>query len=61
MLKGIVTFEVEITKLEGKFKLSQNKTVNEQKNIADSIHSEKELSGFMKKQIPNNKKPDSKK
>lgn len=33
MIKGIVAFKVEVTKLEGKYKLSQNKTINEQHNI----------------------------
>ena len=33
MIKGIVAFEIEITRLEGKFKLSQNKTKKEQQNI----------------------------
>lgn len=37
MLKAIVAFEIEVTKLEGKFKLSQNKTKNEQQNIVDSL------------------------
>ncbi|MDF2438036.1 MAG: FMN-binding negative transcriptional regulator [Bacteroidota bacterium] len=37
MLKAIVAFEIEVTKLEGKFKLSQNKTKNEQKNIIESL------------------------
>jgi transcriptional regulator len=33
MVKGIVAFEVEVLKLEGKYKLSQNKTKTEQQNI----------------------------
>lgn len=37
MLKAIVAFEIEVTKLEGKFKLSQNKTKNEQQNIINSF------------------------
>nr|MDQ3049149.1 FMN-binding negative transcriptional regulator [Bacteroidota bacterium] len=37
MLKAIVSFEIEVTKLEGKFKLSQNKTKNEQQNIIRSF------------------------
>ena len=37
MVKGIVTFEIEITKLEGKFKLSQNKTKNEQQTIISAF------------------------
>jgi transcriptional regulator len=37
MIKGIVAFEIEITKLEGKFKLSQNKTKNEQQTIISAF------------------------
>lgn len=33
MIKGIIAFEIEISRLEGKFKLSQNKTKIEQQNI----------------------------
>ena len=37
MLKAIVAFEIEVTKLEGKYKLSQNKTKNEQQNIISAF------------------------
>lgn len=37
MLKGIVAFEIKISKLQGKTKLSQNKTKNEQKAIINSF------------------------
>lgn len=37
LLKGIVGFEIRVTKLEGKFKLSQNKTENERDKVADSL------------------------
>ncbi|WP_309571305.1 FMN-binding negative transcriptional regulator [Deinococcus sp.] len=33
MLAGVVTFEVQITRLEGKFKLSQNKTTQDRANV----------------------------
>jgi transcriptional regulator len=33
MMHGIVGFEIEINRLEGKFKLSQNRTAIEQENI----------------------------
>jgi len=33
MRKAIVTFEIEITRLEGKFKLSQNKTKSERETV----------------------------
>jgi transcriptional regulator len=56
MLKGIVSFEIEVTKLEGKFKLSQNKTRNEQQNIITSLGNshdslEQEISSEMKKKL----------
>jgi transcriptional regulator len=37
MLKGIVSFEITVTKLEGKYKLSQNKTDKERERIVDSF------------------------
>lgn len=50
MLRGIVAFSVEVINLDGKFKLSQNKTRNEQKKIADSL-SEPELKSRMNQNI----------
>lgn len=54
MLKGIVAFEINVTKLQGKFKLSQNKTETEKKNIINSLSlskdaTTKELAEEMKK------------
>jgi transcriptional regulator len=54
MLKEIMAFEIEVTRLEGKFKLSQNKNKNERQNIIDSFEksndtSENSLSTEMKK------------
>jgi transcriptional regulator len=37
MSKGIVAFEVVVTDLQAKKKLSQNKTVSEQNNIINSL------------------------
>lgn len=37
MLSHIVGFEIAVTKLEAKFKLSQNRTRNEQQHIIDSL------------------------
>ncbi|MBA3971061.1 MAG: FMN-binding negative transcriptional regulator [Bacteroidetes bacterium] len=56
MLKAIVAFEIEVTELAGKFKLSQNKTKNEQLHIIDSLgksddSAEKEISKEMKKKL----------
>jgi transcriptional regulator len=48
MMKGIVAFEIEVTNLEGKFKLSQNKTKAEQEKIAQAPGTS-ELSSYMKK------------
>lgn len=53
MIKGIIAFEIEVTKLEGKFKLSQNKTAAEQERIAASLSgAHAELSEQMKKNSP---------
>ena len=51
MMKGIVAFEIEVTDLEGKFKLSQNKTASEQKKISDAPGMPEELASHMKKNI----------
>jgi transcriptional regulator len=53
-LKGIVAFEIKVKRLEGKFKLSQNKTPEERERIIDSLKSQTEsvksdLTKFMKK------------
>jgi len=37
MLSHIVGFEITVTKLEAKFKLSQNRTKNEQQHVIDSL------------------------
>ena len=37
MLSHIVGFEIAVTRLEGKFKLSQNRTKEEQQNIIESL------------------------
>jgi transcriptional regulator len=37
MLRQIVGFEIEVTKLEGKFKLSQNRTRDDQENVIASL------------------------
>ncbi len=37
MMRGIVGFEIEITRLEGKFKLSQNRTENERENVIAAL------------------------
>lgn len=42
MLKGITGFEIEVTKLYGKEKLSQNKTENEQRNISEALEKNKD-------------------
>jgi transcriptional regulator len=37
MMKGIVAFEIELTKLEGKFKLSQNRAEGDQQNVVKAL------------------------
>jgi transcriptional regulator len=37
MMRGIVGFEIEITRLEGKFKLSQNRTESERENVIAAL------------------------
>lgn len=37
MLKGIVAFEIAVTRLEGKFKLSQNRPVDDQARVAAAL------------------------
>lgn len=37
MMKGIVGFEMTITRLQGKYKLSQNRSLTEQHNVAHSL------------------------
>ncbi len=37
MMNGIIGFEMPVTRLEGKFKLSQNRSQADQKNVADSL------------------------
>lgn len=39
-VKGIVPFEITVTRLEGKYKLSQNRAHDEQERIAQSLSSE---------------------
>jgi transcriptional regulator len=56
MLKGIVSFEIEVTKLEGKFKLSQNKKKTERENIIHSFETNgdeaaREIAKEMKKLV----------
>lgn len=53
MVKGIVAFEIEVTQLQGKYKLSQNKTQHEQRNIITKLEKEDDsvisgVAGFMK-------------
>lgn len=52
MLKGIVAFEIEITRLEGKFKLSQNRSERDQQQVIDALtHSSDPLEQELAKQM----------
>jgi transcriptional regulator len=37
MMKGIIGFEMSITRLEGKYKLSQNRSPADQQNVSDTL------------------------
>lgn len=37
LLRGIVAFEIEITRLEGKFKLSQNRSERDQRQVIETL------------------------
>jgi transcriptional regulator len=37
MMNGIVGFEMTVTRLEGKYKLSQNRSITDQRNVARSL------------------------
>jgi transcriptional regulator len=40
MMQGIVGFEVEITRLEGKYKLSQNRSANDQRRVVAALEAQ---------------------
>jgi transcriptional regulator len=40
MMQGVVGFEMEITRLEGKYKLSQNRSINEQRHVAATLEAQ---------------------
>ncbi len=37
MMQGIIGFEMAITRLEGKYKLSQNRSPVDQQNVSDTL------------------------
>lgn len=56
MSKGIVAFEIAVTDLQAKKKLSQNKTENEQRRIISSLmdsphENERQIAGYMKENL----------
>jgi len=60
MVKGIVGFEIAVTDLQGKKKLSQNKTENERNNIIHSLDNsddtaQKDIAEHMRKQDQHSK------
>lgn len=55
LLKGIVAFEIKVTDIEGKFKLSQNRTEGDRERIiskleGDSDKTRSDIAKYMKKQ-----------
>lgn len=62
LAKGIVAFEVTLTDLQAKKKLSQNKTEKEQKQIIDSLSlsqdkNERDIAEYMSKHLSDDKSP----
>ena len=56
MIKGIVAFEIEVTELQAKKKLSQNKTDAEQRRIINSLSgsnsdNERHIAAYMKQNL----------
>lgn len=56
MIKGIVAFEIEVTELQAKKKLSQNKTKSEQRSIINALSgsdndNERHIADYMKRNI----------
>lgn len=55
MLRGIVGFEIEITQLTGKFKLSQNRTPDDRQRVAAALQSgradEQEVAALMRERV----------
>lgn len=55
LAKGIVAFEIEVTDLQAKKKLSQNKTIAEQKNIINTLSkadsNEQHIAEYMQQNI----------
>lgn len=54
MVKGIVSFEIEVTGLQGKKKLSQNKSEQERSRIIEAFsdsgqENERDIAGYMKR------------
>ena len=55
LLDGIVAFEIKVTGIEGKFKLSQNRTEGERERIISKLESEddkikSDIAKYMKRQ-----------
>jgi transcriptional regulator len=42
MMRAVVGFKIEITRLEGKFKLSQNRAEDDQRRVADALEQSKD-------------------
>lgn len=56
MMNGIVAFEILVTDLQGKKKLSQNRSLAEQKKIIETLSksadtSEKVIAAYMNKEL----------
>jgi transcriptional regulator len=58
MVKGIKAFSIEVNDVQGKFKLSQNKTIVEQKNIVDYLQKQNKNTSVSMAQYMKNKLPE---
>jgi transcriptional regulator len=59
MQRGIVAVEFSVTRLEGKLKLSQNKSVQDQKTVAARLEAQGELERGLAARMNANLEPDS--
>ena len=44
-MKGVVGFELLITRLEGKFKMSQNRSTHDRERVVEELHSIADATG----------------
>ena len=50
MIAGVVAFEIQVDRLEGKFKLSQNRPIHDHLRVAEALE-RTDLGEFMKARL----------